>query len=77
MQIISQFVPLPLADPAQGTAVAMGNFGGLRSGRREGGDGSASVFVSAACLFPVEDRHTQPPFLSMTLDYPAMRKPLV
>ena len=29
MQIISQFVPLPLADPAQGTAVAMGYFDGI------------------------------------------------
>ncbi len=34
MQIISQFVPLPLADPAQGTAVAMGYFDGIHIGHR-------------------------------------------
>ena len=40
MQIISQFVPLPLADPAQGTAVAMGYFDGIHIGHRAVIDGA-------------------------------------
>ena len=34
MQIISQFAPLPLTDPAKGTAVAMGYFDGIHIGHR-------------------------------------------
>ena len=34
MQIISQFAPLPLAQPAKGTAVAMGYFDGIHIGPR-------------------------------------------
>ena len=40
MQIISQFVPLSLADPAQGTAVAMGYFDGIHIGHRAVIDGA-------------------------------------
>ena len=40
MQIISQFAPLPLADPAQGTAVAMGYFDGIHIGHRAVIDGA-------------------------------------
>ena len=43
MQIISQFVPLPLADPAQGTAVAMGYFDGIHIGHRAVIDGAVRV----------------------------------
>ena len=32
MQIISQFAPLPLAQPEKGTAVAMGFFDGIHIG---------------------------------------------
>ena len=32
MQIISQFAPLPLAQPEKGTAVAMGYFDGIHIG---------------------------------------------
>ena len=32
MQIISQFAPLPLAQPERGTAVAMGFFDGIHIG---------------------------------------------
>ena len=31
MQIISQFAPLPLAEPEKGTAVAMGFFDGIHT----------------------------------------------
>ena len=34
MQIISQFAPLPLAQPEKGTAVAMGFFDGIHIGHR-------------------------------------------
>ena len=34
MQIISQFAPLPLAQPEKGTAVAMGYFDGIHIGHR-------------------------------------------
>ena len=34
MQIISQFAPLPLAQPKKGTAVAMGFFDGIHIGHR-------------------------------------------
>ena len=34
MQIISQFAPLPLAAPENGTAVAMGFFDGIHIGHR-------------------------------------------
>jgi len=34
MQIISQFAPLPLVQPAKGTAVAMGYFDGIHIGHR-------------------------------------------
>ena len=34
MQIISQFAPLLLAQPAKGTAVAMGYFDGIHIGHR-------------------------------------------
>ena len=34
MQIISQFAPLPLAEPEKGTAVAMGFFDGIHIGHR-------------------------------------------
>lgn len=37
MQIISQFAPLPLAQPEKGTAVAMGYFDGIHIGP-PGGD---------------------------------------
>ena len=36
MQIISQFAPLPLAQPEKGTAVAMGYFDGIHIGHRAG-----------------------------------------
>ena len=35
MQIISQFAPLPLTQPAKGTAVAMGYFDGIHIGHLE------------------------------------------
>ena len=35
MQIISQFAPLPLAQPEKGTAVAMGYFDGIHIGHLE------------------------------------------
>mgnify|MGYP000801771438 CR=1 FL=1 len=40
MQIISQFAPLPLAQPEKGTAVAMGFFDGIHIGHRAVIDGA-------------------------------------
>ena len=40
MQIISQFAPLPLAAPENGTAVAMGFFDGIHIGHRAVIDGA-------------------------------------
>ena len=44
---------------------------------RNGVGGFGFVSVSAACRLPVDDRHAQPPYLPMSLDYPIIRKPLV
>ena len=70
MQIISQFVPLPLADPAQGTAVAMGYFDGIHIGHRAVIDGAvqwARAHGAAPAVFtfrlPVESVFTSLPLL--------------
>ena len=63
MQIISQFAPLPLAQPAKGTAVAMGYFDGIHIGHRaviEGAVQWAKTHNAAPAVFtfrlPVENK---------------------
>ena len=63
MQIISQFAPLPLAQPAKGTAVAMGYFDGIHIGHRaviEGAVQWAKTHDAAPAVFtfrlPVENK---------------------
>ena len=63
MQIISQFAPLPLAQPAKGTAVAMGYFDGIHIGHRaviEGAVQWAKAHDAAPAVFtfrlPVENK---------------------
>ena len=63
MQIISQFAPLPLADPAKGTAVAMGYFDGIHIGHRaviQGAVQWAKAHGAAPAVFtfrlPVENK---------------------
>ena len=50
MQIISQFAPLPLAQPAKGTAVAMGYFDGIHIGHRAVGIPSFFKILLQFCL---------------------------
>ena len=55
MQIISQFAPLPLAEPEKGTAVAMGFFDGIHIGHRAVIDGAvqwAAFFRQNLDLLP-------------------------
>ena len=63
MQIISQFAPLPLAQPEKGTAVAMGYFDGIHIGHRaviEGAVQWAKTHDAAPAVFtfrlPVENK---------------------
>ena len=63
MQIISQFAPLPLAQPEKGTAVAMGYFDGIHIGHRvviEGAVRWAKTHDAAPAVFtfrlPVENK---------------------
>ena len=54
MQIISQFAPLPLAQPEKGTAVAMGFFDGIHIGHR--------AVIESAVQWAKEPRFTEPTF---------------
>ena len=63
MQIISQFAPLPLAQPAKGTAVAMGYFDGIHIGHRaviEGAVQWAKTHDAAPAVFTFRLPHLPP-----------------
>ena len=49
MQIISQFAPLPLAQPEKGTAVAMGYFDGIHIGHRAVIEGAVQWAKDTRC----------------------------